>query len=79
MVSSQVTRGVLAGNMWAQSWTGLESLLRPFANKTGVDVTQEMRRQVDGEANTNYFINSNNKSSFQTHFGPYTQKSNKKN
>ena len=57
MVSSQVTRCVLAGNMWAQSWTGLESLLRPFANKTGVDVTQEMRRQVDGEANTNYFIN----------------------
>ncbi|KAI0233168.1 Angiotensin-converting enzyme [Lamellibrachia satsuma] len=35
----------LLGNMWAQSWSGIESLLRPFPNKTGVDVTEELQRQ----------------------------------
>ena len=33
--------------MWAQSWDGIETLLRPFPNKVGVDVTDELQRQVN--------------------------------
>ena len=36
----------LSGNMWAQSWDGIETLLRPFPNKVGVDITDELQRQV---------------------------------
>ena len=32
--------------MWSQGWENLESLVRPFPNKTGVDVTDELIAQV---------------------------------
>jgi peptidyl-dipeptidase A len=35
----------LLGNMWAQQWDGIESLVRPFPDKPGVDVTEEMQNQ----------------------------------
>jgi len=35
----------LLGNMWAQQWDELESLARPFPDKAGVDVTDEMIAQ----------------------------------
>ena len=35
-----------AGNMWAQSWMNIEPLVRPYPNKTSIDVTDEMQRQV---------------------------------
>ena len=34
------------GNMWAQSWVALEELVRPYPDKQGVDVTDEMQNQV---------------------------------
>ena len=34
------------GNMWAQSWLALEEEMRPYPNKTGLDVTDELIRQV---------------------------------
>ena len=34
------------GNMWAQDWAGVESLVRPFPGTPGVDVTDEMVNQV---------------------------------
>ena len=35
----------LLGNMWAQSWTNLATLLRPFPNKPSIDVSQAMKDQ----------------------------------
>jgi peptidyl-dipeptidase A len=35
----------LLGNMWAQQWDELESLVRPFPDQAGVDVTDEMIAQ----------------------------------
>jgi len=35
----------LLGNMWAQTWEALEPLVRPFPEKAGLDVTEEMNRQ----------------------------------
>ena len=35
----------LLGNMWAQSWSNLADLLRPYPNKPDIDVTEEMVRQ----------------------------------
>jgi len=35
----------LLGNMWAQSWKSLESLVRPYPSVPGLDVTDEMIRQ----------------------------------
>ena len=32
--------------MWAQSWVALEELVRPYPDKQGVDVTDEMQNQV---------------------------------
>ena len=32
--------------MWAQDWTGIESLVRPYPGTPGVDVTDEMVNQV---------------------------------
>ena len=42
-VSREVS--LLPGNMWAQSWVALEELVRPYPDKQGVDVTEEMQRQ----------------------------------
>jgi len=36
--------------MWAQQWDGIESLVRPFSDKSGVDVTDEMQRQVQNNS-----------------------------
>ena len=35
----------LLGNMWAQSWSNLGDLLRPYPNKPDIDVTDEMVKQ----------------------------------
>jgi peptidyl-dipeptidase A len=35
----------ITGNMWAQDWNNIESLVRPFPDKPGVDVSEEMRNQ----------------------------------
>ncbi|CAG5116627.1 unnamed protein product [Candidula unifasciata] len=35
----------LLGNMWAQEWGNVVELVKPFANKTSMDVTPEMVRQ----------------------------------
>lgn len=35
----------ITGNMWAQDWSPVESLVRPFPSKPGVDVTGEMQAQ----------------------------------
>lgn len=32
--------------MWAQSWSNIADLTTPYANKTSVDVTPAMLRQV---------------------------------
>ena len=32
--------------MWAQSWEAIEELVRPYPDKEGVDVTEEMQNQV---------------------------------
>ena len=34
------------GNMWAQGWNNIERFVRPFPNRQGVDVTDELQRQV---------------------------------
>jgi hypothetical protein len=31
----------LLGNMWAQSWTNLATMLRPYPMKPSIDVSQE--------------------------------------
>ncbi|BFZ00903.1 hypothetical protein BsWGS_03942 [Bradybaena similaris] len=35
----------ILGNMWAQEWGNVGELVKPFANKTSMDVTPEMLRQ----------------------------------
>ena len=35
----------LMGNMWAQSWNNLATILRPYPNKPSIDVTQSMKDQ----------------------------------
>jgi len=35
----------LTGNMWAQTWNNLATILRPYPNKPSVDVTQAMKDQ----------------------------------
>merc|ERR1712226_215972 len=35
----------LLGNMWAQGWNNIERFVRPFPNRQGVDVTDELQRQ----------------------------------
>ena len=35
----------LLGNMWAQSWTNLATMLRPFPHKPSIDVTRAMKDQ----------------------------------
>jgi hypothetical protein len=35
----------LLGNMWAQTWTNLATLLRPFPTKPSIDVSQAMKDQ----------------------------------
>ena len=35
----------LLGNMWAQSWTNLATMLRPYPTKPSVDVDQAMKDQ----------------------------------
>ncbi|KAI5646416.1 angiotensin-converting enzyme domain-containing protein [Phthorimaea operculella] len=35
----------LLGNMWAQTWSNIESFTRPYPDKKEIDVTQEMRAQ----------------------------------
>ncbi len=35
----------LLGNMWAQSWNNLGSILTPYPNKPTLDVTDEMKKQ----------------------------------
>jgi peptidyl-dipeptidase A len=44
MIIKYLSRG--AGNMWAQSWMNIEPLVRPYPDKTSIDVTEEMQRQV---------------------------------
>jgi hypothetical protein len=34
------------GNMWAQSWENIYSLMVPYPKKSSIDVTQEMIKQV---------------------------------
>lgn len=34
------------GNMWAQSWENIYSLVVPFPEKTSIDVTEQMKQQV---------------------------------
>ena len=34
------------GNMWAQSWENIEEILRPSPDTPGLDVTDEMIKQV---------------------------------
>ncbi len=36
----------ISGNMWAQQWNNIESLLLPFPDKPSVDVTDELLAQV---------------------------------
>ena len=36
--------------MWSQSWGNIEKFVRPAPNATGVDVTDEMVRQVSTPA-----------------------------
>ena len=38
--------------MWAQSWTNIEPLVRPFKNKTAIDVTAKLVEQVKGDFST---------------------------
>ena len=35
----------LLGNMWAQTWTNLATLLRPYPSKPSIDVSQAMKDQ----------------------------------
>lgn len=35
----------LLGNMWAQSWENIYSLVVPFPEKTSIDVTEQMKQQ----------------------------------
>ena len=35
----------LMGNMWAQSWNNLATILRPYPNKPSIDVTEPMKDQ----------------------------------
>ncbi|CAB3239253.1 unnamed protein product [Arctia plantaginis] len=35
----------LLGNMWAQSWSNIESFTRPYPDKKEIDITQAMRDQ----------------------------------
>ncbi|KAK2143387.1 hypothetical protein LSH36_845g01017 [Paralvinella palmiformis] len=44
----------ILGNMWAQSWLALEQEMRPYPNKTGLDVTDELIKQ--GYNNTGLFL-----------------------
>ena len=32
--------------MWAQSWESIYELAVPFPNKTSIDVTEQMKKQV---------------------------------
>ena len=34
------------GNMWGQAWGNIYDLLEPFPNKTAIDFTPELLRQV---------------------------------
>ena len=36
----------VVGNMWSQSWGNIEQYVRPAPDKPGLDVTEEMIRQV---------------------------------
>lgn len=33
------------GNMWAQSWTNIGKLARPYPDKPSIDVSEEMKKQ----------------------------------
>lgn len=35
-----------SGNMWAQSWENIYSLVVPFPEKASIDVTEQMKQQV---------------------------------
>ena len=35
----------LLGNMWAQSWVNIADLVKPYPNKAGIEVTEEMKKQ----------------------------------
>ena len=35
----------LLGNMWAQTWTSLQDILRPYPEKPDIDVSEEMTKQ----------------------------------
>lgn len=36
-----------SGNMWAQTWTNIESFTRPYPDKKETDITQAMKNQVN--------------------------------
>ena len=35
----------LLGNMWSQSWANIADLLKPYPNKSSIEVTEEMKKQ----------------------------------
>ena len=35
----------LLGNMWAQSWSNIADLVKPYPNKPSIDVTEEMKKK----------------------------------
>ena len=37
---------IILGSMWAQSWTNIQDIVKPYPNKTSIDVTAAMREQV---------------------------------
>jgi peptidyl-dipeptidase A len=39
----------LLGNMWAQSWSGIYDLVRPYESELNLDVTGELERRRDAE------------------------------
>ena len=38
--------GILAGNMWGQTWGYIYDLLEPYQNVVALDVSDEMKNQV---------------------------------
>lgn len=42
----KLTTFLILGNMWSQSWENIVDIIQPFKNKTSVDVTPALKKQV---------------------------------
>ena len=37
---------VFTGNMWSQTWGGVNDLLEPYPGKPAIDISKELKKQV---------------------------------